>query len=168
MPDPSPQSDSPQPGESVDDGKGRIFPCERCGADLEFHIGQQDMKCPYCGFEKTIEVAHDVVIAEQDFHAMLDKVREWHEQADGAQETGQSEVRCVGCGGNVVFVGPLTSSECPYCGSPIQRDNVHDSPKRIPVHGVLPFHVEKEQARLNLSDWVRSRWFAPKELRCAR
>src|SRR5436309_9143359 len=103
MPDSSPQSD---PGESVDSGKGRIFPCERCGADLEFHIGQQDLKCPYCGFEKTIEVSVDAVISEQDFRAMLDKVREWHEQAGGAQEAGQSEVRCVGCGANVVFVGP--------------------------------------------------------------
>ncbi len=163
MPDPSPQPDPGKPGESVDDGKGRIFPCEQCGADLEFHIGQQDLKCPYCGFEKTIEVSDEADISEQDFHEMLDKVREWHEQAGGAQEAGQSEVRCVGCGANVIFVGTLTSSECPYCGVPIQRDKVHDSPKRIPVHGVLPFHVEREKARLNLSDWVRSRWFAPNE-----
>ena len=155
--------DSEKPGESVDGGKARIFPCEQCGADLEFHIGQQEMKCPFCGFQKQIEISAEAEITEQDFHAMLDKVREWHEQSAGEEQSGQSEVRCVGCGSNVVFIGPLTSSECPYCGSPIQLDKVHDSPKRIPVHGVLPFQIEKEKARLNLSDWIRSRWFAPNE-----
>lgn len=152
----------PKPGESIDDGKGRVFPCEQCGADLEFHIGQQDLKCPYCGYEKLIELAPDIEIAEQDFHAILEKVREWRQQSDGNTNDGQSEVRC-GCGANVVFVGSLTSSECPYCGVPLQRDKVHDSPKRVSVHGILSFQVEKEHARMNLSEWTRSRWFAPNE-----
>ena len=157
------RSQSDKPGESVDDGKGRVFPCEKCGADLEFHIGQQDLKCPFCGHEKLIELTVDVEIAEQDFRAILEKVREWREQSGESSNDGQSEVRCSGCGANVVFVGSLTSSECPYCGAPIQRDKVHDSPKRIPVHGILSFQVEKEKARMNLSEWVRSRWFAPNE-----
>lgn len=151
-----------KPGETVDDGKGRVFPCEQCGADLEFHIGQQDLKCPYCGHEKQLELSSDTEIAEQDFHAILEKVREWRLAGENTN-AGQSEVRCGGCGANVVFVGSLTSSECPYCGAPIQRDKVHDSPKRIPVHGILSFQVEKEKARMNLSEWVRSRWFAPNE-----
>lgn len=163
MSDANAVSQSDQPGRSIDDGKGRVFPCEQCGADLEFHIGQQTLKCPFCGHEKLIELAEDVEIAEQDFHAILEKVREWRQQSESDGPSGQSEVRCVGCGANVVFVGSLTSSECPYCGVPIQRDKVHDSPKRIPVHGLLPFQLEKEKARLNLSEWVRSRWFAPNE-----
>lgn len=36
-------------GEAIDNGRGRIFPCRRCGADLEFSIGQQSLQCPYCG-----------------------------------------------------------------------------------------------------------------------
>lgn len=157
----SPQSD--KPGESVDDGKGRVFPCEQCGADLEFHIGQQSLKCPFCAHEKLIELAPDSEIAEQDFHAILERVREWRSKSDPNANSGQSEVRCSGCGANVVFVGSLTSSECPYCAAPIQRDKVHDSPQRVPVHGILSFQVEKEKARVNLSEWVRSRWFAPNE-----
>ena len=58
-------------GDQVDDGKARVFPCEGCGSDLEFHIGQQDLKCPYCGFEKQLEFAEDATVTEQDFHAML-------------------------------------------------------------------------------------------------
>ena len=155
--------DSDKPGRSVDDGKGRIFPCEKCGADLEFHIGQQDLKCPFCGYEKLIELAPDTEIAEQDFQAILEKVREWRQQTGDNSTDGQNEIRCGGCGANVVFVGSLTASECPYCAVSLQRDKVHDSPQRVPVHGILPFQVEKEKARMNLSEWVRSRWFAPNE-----
>jgi predicted RNA-binding Zn-ribbon protein involved in translation (DUF1610 family) len=162
--DDSPKS-AAKSGKTVDDGKGRVFPCQGCGADLEFHIGQQNLKCPYCGFEKQIELAEDCEIVEQDFAAMLEKVKAWRSKATDAEDSNQSEVRCDSCGANVVFVGSLTSSECPYCGTPIQRDKVHDSPQRVPVHGILPFQVEKEKARTNLSEWVRSRWFAPNEFK---
>ena len=97
-------------GQSIDEGKGRIFPCEGCGADLEFHIGQQHLKCPYCGFEKELEFADDAQIEEQDFHAMLARMREIHEH-DRHDEQDQKEVRCESCGGTIIFYGSLTSSE---------------------------------------------------------
>ncbi len=152
-----------RPGQEVDAGRGRVFPCEKCGADLEFHIGQQDLKCPYCGFEKPLDISESAEVAEQDFHEMLAKARAWRESGVVDAAAGQSEVRCSGCGANVVFAGSLTSSECPYCAAPIQRDKIHDSPQRVPVQGVMPFLIEKEAARQTLSEWVRSRWFAPNE-----
>jgi hypothetical protein len=149
-------------GQAVDEGRGRIFPCDGCGADLVFHIGQQCLKCGYCGYEKQIGIAEDAEILEQDLHAMLARAEELHEEHRG-DESEQNEVRCESCGATVVFAGPLTSSECPYCASPIQRDKVHRAGRRIPVDGVLPFLVDKEKARRNLAAWVKSRWFAPNE-----
>ena len=149
-------------GQTIDEGKGRTFPCEGCGADLKFHIGQQQLKCPYCGFEKELEFAEDAKIEEQNFHAMLARIRELRE-GDRQDETDQKEVRCGSCAGTAVFYGSLTSSECPFCGSPIQLDNVHDAAHRVPVDAVLPFLVERETARKNLGQWVKSRWFAPNE-----
>jgi hypothetical protein len=147
-------------GQSVDEGRGRIFPCEQCGADLIFHIGQQRLKCPYCGAEKDLEHRDDAEIVEQDFYAMLKRTEEHHGTGrDG--HLGECEVRCESCGGTVVFIGTLTSSECPYCGSPIQREHVHSATSRIPVDGVLPFLIERERAADMLTQWVRSRWFAP-------
>jgi len=156
------QGSTESAGQSVDEGKGRMFPCEGCGADLKFHIGVQTLKCPYCGFEKQIEFDDDAQVVEQDFHAMLARVRALHEK-DRHDEEGQNEVRCDACGGNVVFVGSLTSSECPYCASPIQLENVHTAEHRIPVDGVLPFLVTNDSARTKLGVWVKSRWFAPNE-----
>lgn len=160
--DPDLEATTTAAGQSVDAGKARIFPCEGCGADLEYHIGQQRLKCPYCGYEKELELPPNREIIEQDYHATLARIRELHD-AGTRQHEGQCEVRCESCGANVVFVGALTSSACAYCGSPIQRDKIHDAPQRIAVDGVLPFLVDEKTAGRNLSDWVKSRWFAPND-----
>ena len=151
-------------GQSVDDGKARIFPCDGCGADLKFNIGQQELKCPFCGHQKALEFAEDSTVAEQDFGSMLSRMTELHDKGRN-QSAGQNEIRCDSCGGTVVFQGSLTSSECPYCGSPIQLDDVHDAEDRVPVDGVLPFLVEYNDAKTNLAAWVTSRWFAPNEFK---
>jgi predicted RNA-binding Zn-ribbon protein involved in translation (DUF1610 family) len=158
-------------GQTTDEGKGRIFPCEGCGADLEFHIGEQQLKCPFCGYEKELELDEDAAVEEQDFHTMLAKMSDLRSSRKRGDEEGEAEdvpehgeVRCESCGGTVVFLGTLTSTECPYCASPIQLENVHSNDEtRIPVDGVLPFLVEKKLAKSNLGEWVKSRWFAPNE-----
>lgn len=149
-------------GQTVDEDRGRVFPCEECGADLVFSIGQQRLKCPYCGNEKDLARRDDAEIVEHDLQQMLQ--RQESVTARGRHdEIGTSEVKCRSCGGTVVFSGTLTSSECPYCGSPIQREHVHSATHRIPVDGVLPFHVDHKQAAARLKAWVSSRWFAPNE-----
>jgi predicted RNA-binding Zn-ribbon protein involved in translation (DUF1610 family) len=151
-------------GQTTDDGRGRIFPCDQCGADLTFHIGQQSLKCPFCGYVKELEFAPDSEVAEQDFEAMLARLAEL-KKGSVAEQPETSEVRCESCGGTVQFLGTLTSTECPYCASPIQREHVHDSPERVPVNGVLPFLIDRDVAAHNLREWVASRWFAPTEFR---
>ena len=156
-------------GQISDDGEGRIFPCEGCGADLEFHIGEQNLTCPYCGYVKEIQLSEEASVEEQDFEQMLSRVREWRTQKPTASEGDDSdrkELRCDSCGGNVEFIGTLTSTHCPYCGSPVQLENAHKCDEnRIPVDGVLPFLVEHNKAKTNLNEWVRSRWFAPNEFK---
>jgi DNA-directed RNA polymerase subunit RPC12/RpoP len=159
-------------GRTFDAGEGRVFPCENCGADLEFHIGEQSLACPYCGHVKRIEKQLDAVLQEQDFDAMLHRIREWREEARdrregndpkaAAAEEAHQELRCESCGGNIEFYGTLTSTRCPYCAAAVQLENAHKAPRnRIPVDGVLPFQIEQDHARQNLTTWVKSRWFAP-------
>jgi hypothetical protein len=152
-------------GRTIDSGKGRVFPCERCGAELVFNIGDQRLKCPHCGFEKEIVVPANAAVAEQDFRAMIDRLKQRavaRTEAEQKEET-ENHIRCEGCGAEIVFVGTLTSSECPYCGCLVQRENVHTGGWRIPVDGMLAFAVTRENAAINLSAWIRSRWFAPNE-----
>lgn len=167
----------------VNEGLARVFPCGQCGADLEFRIGHQELQCPYCGHLQQLEIPADQPITEQDLPAMLERLRLQHEAAArpeedaGAEESGAAEgevnsatvgdqeVHCDGCGANVLFTGTLTSTRCPYCGGPIQRNDVHKSEARIPVDGVLPFFVVREKAASCIEQWVQSRWFAPNDFK---
>lgn len=149
-------------GQKIDDENGRIFPCEGCGADLVFHIKTQSLKCQHCGFEKKIGFSEDETVDENDFYGMLAHLQEQREQQSESDEE-EREVQCESCAATLVFVSTLTSSECPYCASPIQLENAHTCEKRVPVDAVLPFQVEQQVARQNLKDWVKSLWFAPNE-----
>ena len=143
----------------------RTFPCRSCGADLEFHIGQQQLKCPFCGFEKELATTEGAEVRENDLEAMLAAVRARRIRQSEEVESGVKEVQCGECGANVQFVGSYTSRDCAYCGSPIQLTGVHDAETRVPVDGILPFKIEKSQARNNLDRWLSSRWFLPGDLK---
>jgi predicted RNA-binding Zn-ribbon protein involved in translation (DUF1610 family) len=167
-PEPSASSEvkgESKPGRSIDSGKGRIFPCDRCGADLEFSIGQQSLQCPFCGSVKQIEPPADAPVVERDYLEMLDRLMRLRQSQSTDDETSvtQHAVHCDSCGAEVVFQGTLTSTHCPYCACPLQRDKIHDSVTRIPVDGVLPFLVPQARAAENLRMWVRSLWWAPNE-----
>lgn len=149
----------PEPG---DDTRPRIFPCENCGADLTFNIGVQRLTCDYCGHVKELSTDGEAGIAEQDFHAALQRLAALRDR-DVPDEDQLNEVDCQACGATVQFTGTLTSTECSYCGSPLQREHVHTSPHRIPVDGVLPFLIDRSKARGFLRTWVKSRWFAPND-----
>lgn len=150
-------------GESIDSGKGRIFPCDECGADLKFAIDTQSLKCPFCGAVKTIDTSDLKEVVEQDFHAMLERLKsqQLDEHPDDQLSADEHAIRCSSCGAEVVFQGTLTSSQCPYCASPLQRDKIHDAPTRVAVDGVLPFQIAEADAAVRLRDWVRSLWWAP-------
>ena len=138
----------------------RTYPCNNCGGELEFDIAAQDLGCAHCGNHVPIDVDGVPRPQEQDLDAAIAAVR------SGAVERMQTsadehEVVCQNCGGHTTFTGSLTATRCPYCATPIQRDDVHQAPARLPVDGVLPFRVPPKVARDKIQDWINSRWFAP-------
>ncbi len=151
-------------GEAVDSGKGRTFPCEQCGADLEFSIREQNLACPYCGHVQPLVIPEEE-ICENDYLAALERLEAEAAGTEGAAIEDVHEIRCEGCGANVVFQGTLTSTTCPYCASPLQRDRVHNLKTRVRVDAVVPFLVPHERAAANLRNWVQSLWFAPNDFR---
>ena len=69
------------------------------------------------------------------------------------------------CGGKTTFTGSLTSTRCPYCATPIQREDVHEAPDRLAVDGVLPFQLDEKKATSAIDHWIRSRWLAPRKFK---
>src|SRR4051812_34181722 len=63
-------------GPTRDESHGRSFPCEGCGAQLTFNIGQQSLTCPYCGQVKALEIAPGATVHEEDLASMLQKMRD--------------------------------------------------------------------------------------------
>lgn len=153
-------------GRAIDDAKGRTFPCENCGADVEFDIRSQQMKCPWCAHVREIGPPPAAKkVTEQDYIARIHELARKRTGKTAAKTDGVNEVRCDACGANVQFHGTLTATECAFCGAPVTREQVHDAEDRVPVDGVLPFRVEQSRAKGLLRDWVKSRWFAPREFK---
>lgn len=143
--------------------QSRTYPCAQCGGELEFNIVGQALVCPQCGNTQPIVEAVGEV-HERDLRQAVEAVR----ASVGEPQplvSGEKEVVCQNCGGRTTFTGSLTSSRCPYCATPIQRDDVHDAPARLPVDGVLPFTVDRKAATASLEKWIGSRWFAPTEFK---
>lgn len=143
----------------------RTYPCSACGGQLEFDIAQQKLACPHCGNVQELQEVSDQPVVERDLRAAMDEMRTMAAAGTQTVITGEKEVVCQNCGGHTTFTGTLTSTRCPYCATPIQRDDVHDAPARLAVDGVLPFAVDNKTAEANLQKWISSRWFAPNEFK---
>jgi DNA-directed RNA polymerase subunit RPC12/RpoP len=144
----------------------RTYPCLQCGAQLVFDIRIQQLKCPACG--NVVPIIEDAgrQVVEHDLRAA------WGQQPSGVSrfagtggEVAQKEIVCQNCGGHTTFTGTLTAIRCPYCATPIQRDDVQDAPDRLPIDAVLPFRLDEPTARTEVDKWINGRWFAPSEFK---
>lgn len=142
----------------------RTYPCRSCGDSLVFDITHQQLGCPSCGKQTPIDLGGLTVPAEHDLRSAIVQLRAAKALEDPPSTAGK-EIVCQNCGGHTTFTGTLTAIRCPYCATPIQRDDVHAAPARLPVDGVLPFQVDEKVATKALEDWINSRWFAPTEFK---
>lgn len=143
----------------------RTYPCQTCGSQLEFDIAQQTLACRSCGTTQALVEGQDRTVEENDLRAALANLRGRAEAHTQQMVSGEKEIVCQNCGGHTTFTGTWTAQRCPYCATPIQREDVHDAPERLPVDGIMPFQVDQRAAQAALEKWVSSRWFAPNEFK---
>jgi hypothetical protein len=111
-------------------------------------------------------VGADGGVTAHDARATLEMLRQEQAHKIGLRRRAtEKEVVCQSCGGRTAFSGSLTATRCPYCATPIQRNDVQDAVARLPVDGVIPFKVTQDEANARLQKWVRRRLFAPKEFK---
>jgi DNA-directed RNA polymerase subunit RPC12/RpoP len=134
----------------------RQFPCQRCGARVEFVPGSTNLQCPYCGHANPIEQTLEP-IEELDYAATL------AELADAEPKQDIERVKCGACAAQVDVPPNVTSLACPYCGKPIVTDARHC--QVIRPKSILPFAVTRDQAAAMFRRWLNSRWFAPSALK---
>ncbi len=140
----------------------RTYPCLSCGGELAFDAEVQAMKCPNCG--NVVPISPDVARPGRVGKKDLDSAMRQLAQLQAAAQThfsGDKEVVCQNCGGRTLFSGTLTATRCPYCNTPIQRDDVQAAPTRLPMDGILPLQISQKDAQARIEEWINSRRFAP-------
>ena len=71
-------------------------------------------------------------------------------------------VSCPNCGAQTEFDADLHAAECPFCATPVVTDT--GTHRHIKPRGLLPFELDEGRARVALTDWLGSLWFAPNGL----
>lgn len=138
----------------------RKFPCKQCGARLDFDPGQRALACPYCGHVEKIDPAN-IRVEERDYMTALGKLN----CPEGVIEGRSSEVRCPGCGAMVLLEDNVATDKCPFCATHLASAPAQRSQTQIIPEYVLPFAVSQRNAVAEFNDWIRSRWFAPNDLK---
>ncbi|MBQ8798640.1 MAG: hypothetical protein IJZ55_03630 [Lachnospiraceae bacterium] len=140
----------------VDTKKETDEKCPCCGGVMDFDPTVGKLHCPYCDHvEEILEEDEEETSAEElDFFE--------------AEQTGNCNwgvekkmVLCKACGGEMVYDALETAGECPYCGSnqvmEAQAENT------LAPGGVCVFKLDAKQAAEKFKNWIKKRWFCPKE-----
>ncbi|MDG4833815.1 hypothetical protein O7627_31550 [Solwaraspora sp. WMMD1047] len=130
------------------------FPCERCGARVEYAPGTTVLRCPYCGFERQLGAAGRAVREHSyaEFAAL---------PAKPVASLGAHVLACRKCGARTE--SDAISQRCQFCGAPLVADA--GAVQQVAPEAVLPFEVDRAGVRTALRGWVSSRWFAPNRLK---
>ena len=143
----------------------RTYPCNSCGAELHFDIKLQKLACAHCGAVHDLSVDLTQSAVEQDLRTALEALQNGRLHGQRSISAEHKEIVCQNCGGHSTFSGSLTAERCPYCATPIQRDDVHNAPDRLAVDGLVPFQIDAKSATSVIDEWINSRRFAPTEFK---
>lgn len=141
----------------------RRYPCPNCNGAMEWSARAGALLCPNCGHQRAVEAGE--YSPERDYASTLASLREAQSSVLTHQADAEHEIVCRSCGAHTTFTGTLTATRCPYCATPVQRDDVQDAPARLPVDGVVPFGVDTKQAEESVKNWINGRWFAPNDFK---
>jgi DNA-directed RNA polymerase subunit RPC12/RpoP len=132
------------------------YPCDACGATVEFSPGAGTLKCPYCG--------HERALAEVPRQVREHPIEELATLRDKPRALVLGEARafvCPGCGARTETDD--LSARCQFCATPLVADA--EQTERVVPEAVVPFGLDRGAARDRLNSWTSSRWFAPSSLK---
>lgn len=135
------------------------FACNNCGADLKYKPGTEKLTCEYCGAENEIPQIEGE-IEELDFNAYLTQ------KSEGEEQLTERFVKCVSCGASSTLEPNIVAANCPYCATPLIVEQATEE-SVIQPKSLLPFKLDKKQAKTEFGKWVKKLWFAPNDLKKA-
>lgn len=136
------------------------YKCPHCDAPIQFDAGTQNMKCPYCDSEFDVAAlrSKDEVLNTQPADSF-----EWQEkepeQWDETNDEGLRIFVCKTCGGEIVGDENTAATKCPYCDNPVVLSGRLSGVLKPDY--VIPFKLDKSQAKEKLKEYVNSKKFVP-------
>jgi DNA-directed RNA polymerase subunit RPC12/RpoP len=137
--------------------KEYIFPCQQCGAKLNFSVATGELKCPYCSYVNVIERSFEKVV-EKDYEKAIQELKNFSEHPSEI-----TSLKCPTCAATFELDEDIHATECPFCGSSVVNEVTLYRP--IKPQALLPFAIDKKRARELFKTWLKNRWFAPNKLK---
>ena len=130
--------------------------CPCCGGAVEFDVGVQKLKCPFCDTE------FDITSMPQEETNTVEPIN-WNSQGTqwGAGETdGMSVYACKSCGGEIVADAATGATSCPYCGNQVVMKGQFSGAYRPDL--IIPFKLDKKAAKEAFKKHLSGKKFVPK------
>ena len=136
------------------------YKCPCCGGKLEFNSSVQQMKCPYCDSEFSIEAmqANEEAMNAQDSDDMNWETPQ--ETWSDAEAGGMKVYKCQSCGGEIVADETTSASACPYCDNPIVMTGQFKGDLKPDL--IIPFKLDKEAAKAEYVKHLKGKFLLPK------
>ena len=133
--------------------------CPHCGGAVEFNVGAQRLKCPFCDAEFDIAAMQQA----EDFQSNTVEQINWNSQNaqwDAGETDGMSVYACNSCGGEIVADATTGATSCPYCGNQVVMKGQFSGALKPDL--VIPFKLDKKAAKEALKKHFRGKKFVPK------
>ncbi|MFJ3698442.1 hypothetical protein ACIPW9_30750 [Streptomyces sp. NPDC090052] len=146
----------PYAGAAVPEAASLSYPCQACGATVEFAPGSDAMRCPYCGQEQAV-----TSVPRQVREHSWDELATLPAKPRGSVPAGVRAYVCPGCAAHTETDD--LSARCQFCATALVAEP--DATERVAPEAVVPFGLDRNNAREALRKWTSSRWFAPSSLK---
>ncbi len=130
--------------------------CPCCGGAVEFNVGTQKLKCPFCDTEFEIT---DMPQVEDNSAQPVN----WNSQAtqwSAGELDGMSVYSCKSCGGEIVADAATGATSCPYCGNQVVMKGQFSGAYRPDF--IIPFKLDKKAAKEAFKKHLAGKKFMPK------
>ena len=138
------------------------FVCPACGSSLKFDATNQNIKCPYCDSEFSIE---DIKAMNEEKNRDFKDETSWDttdsmKEFSTAEQAGMVSYLCDACGGEIICGENTSSTSCPYCGNNVLlRKNLTGALK--PKY-IIPFKKTEKDAKDALKNYMKKKILLPR------
>lgn len=132
-------------------------PCPNCGARTIYNPDMKKLFCEYCHGNWELDIVPTKKAMENDYLEAVNRENEdWTDK--------KITIECKSCGAVTEYAATVQSTTCPFCDSVQVVENELTKKTIAPSH-LIPFMFGEESAKGKFSQFLKSKWLAPRALK---